>query len=104
MFVRGIAYHLFHVLSCFSVNRLSSEEIVLRRTKEIYNPLRSCLGGGITLLSSNSATTEAGRIDLDYYRSNNLTSAIVNLRSLVLEPLYQLGLFRRLAYLVLGVL
>ena len=35
-------------------------------------------GGGITLLSSNSATTVAGRIDLDYHRSGNLTSAIAN--------------------------
>ena len=39
-------------------------------------------GGGITLLSSNSATTVAGRIDLDYYQSNNLTSAIINLELL----------------------
>ena len=36
-------------------------------------------GGGFLLLSSNSATTVAGRIDLDYHRSGNLTSAIINL-------------------------
>ena len=39
-------------------------------------------GGGITLLSSNSATTVTGRIDLDYHRSDNLTSAIINLKLL----------------------